>query len=162
MWLGEAASLSEIILEVGTFKGRSAKVLSKNTPGTLVCCDPWGTEKYIFDNGHFTGINTDVLHVFKQNLEKEIASRKVRIVQGKFLEYPWPSNFRPDFIFLDGDHRYEIVKQEIELAKKMIKPGGILAGHDYGDQHWPGVKVAVDEAFGDKFHLVETIWIKGF
>lgn len=35
-----------------------------------------------------------------------------------------------DFIFIDGLHTYEMVKWEIENYSTLIKPGGILSGHD--------------------------------
>lgn len=36
-----------------------------------------------------------------------------------------------DFVFIDGDHRYEAVKQDIEAWLPKLKPNGILAGHDF-------------------------------
>ncbi len=56
-----------------------------------------------------------------------------------------------DFIFIDADHSYETVKRDIELWRPRVRRGGILAFHDYSDEPecaYPGVKQAVDEAFG--------------
>jgi len=36
-----------------------------------------------------------------------------------------------DFCYLDADHRYEAVKQDIELWLPKVKLGGIICGHDY-------------------------------
>ena len=36
-----------------------------------------------------------------------------------------------DFCFIDADHRYEAVNQNIELWLPKIKSGGIICGHDY-------------------------------
>ena len=36
-----------------------------------------------------------------------------------------------DFIYLDGDHSYKGVKQEMPLFWDKVRPGGVLAGHDY-------------------------------
>lgn len=47
-----------------------------------------------------------------------------------------------DLIFLDGDHRYEVVSREIKVLWEKLKTGGILAGDDY---NWPDVRLAVDE-----------------
>ncbi len=52
-----------------------------------------------------------------------------------------------DFIFIDANHEYAYVKQDIELYWPKIKPGGFLCGHDYSGGH-PGVTQAVDEFFG--------------
>lgn len=53
-----------------------------------------------------------------------------------------------DFIFIDANHEYEFVKNDIELYWPKIKPGGFLCGHDYSGGH-PGVTKAVDEFFGN-------------
>ncbi len=52
-----------------------------------------------------------------------------------------------NFVFIDADHSYESVNADIEAWLPKVKPGGILAGHDYGVPLWPGVKQAVDERF---------------
>jgi len=43
-----------------------------------------------------------------------------------------------DFVFIDADHSYSAVKQDLELWFPKIKPGGIIAGHDY-------VQIGTDE-----------------
>jgi len=35
-----------------------------------------------------------------------------------------------DFLFIDGDHRYEGVKRDFELYKSLVREGGIIALHD--------------------------------
>eukprot|EP00557_Chaetoceros_sp_GSL56_P007280 CAMPEP_0176489726 /NCGR_PEP_ID=MMETSP0200_2-20121128/7460_1 /TAXON_ID=947934 /ORGANISM="Chaetoceros sp., Strain GSL56" /LENGTH=140 /DNA_ID=CAMNT_0017886923 /DNA_START=430 /DNA_END=849 /DNA_ORIENTATION=+ len=50
-------------------------------------------------------------------------------LDSKLLEQ-LPNNFY-DFIYLDGDHSYMGVKQEIPLYWSKLKRGGVLAGHDY-------------------------------
>ena len=36
-----------------------------------------------------------------------------------------------DFIYLDGDHDYANVKKELFAYWPKVRPGGVLAGHDY-------------------------------
>ena len=55
-----------------------------------------------------------------------------------------------DFVYLDANHKYEAIKQDIELWYPKVKEGGIFAGHDYIEdgQHSEGmfgVKKAVNE-----------------
>jgi predicted O-methyltransferase YrrM len=52
---------------------------------------------------------------------------------------------RLDFVYIDGDHTYNQVIRDIEHYLCLLKPGGVLGGHDYpiGD----GVKNAVDDWF---------------
>jgi predicted O-methyltransferase YrrM len=52
-----------------------------------------------------------------------------------------------DFVFVDGEHAYEAVKKDIAAWLPKVRPGGILAGHDYVHEEWSGVIRAVTEAF---------------
>jgi predicted O-methyltransferase YrrM len=49
-----------------------------------------------------------------------------------------------DVVYIDADHTYESVKQDIHLYFDKIKSGGFICGHDY-QTSWPGVIKAVDE-----------------
>jgi len=53
-----------------------------------------------------------------------------------------------DAVFIDADHLYLPCKADIEAWLPKVKPGGILAGHDYSPRHHPGVVSAVNEIFG--------------
>lgn len=50
------------------------------------------------------------------------------------------------FVFLDADHGYQSVREDLAAWSPKVMPGGILAGHDYVSQ-WPGVIQAVNERF---------------
>jgi hypothetical protein len=49
-----------------------------------------------------------------------------------------------DFVFIDADHTYEGVRDDILAWRGKIRPGGVLCGHDYYGS-WPGVIKAVGE-----------------
>ena len=49
-----------------------------------------------------------------------------------------------DFVYIDANHNYEFVKEDIELWYPKVKISGVLGGHDY-EFHEAGVKKAVDE-----------------
>lgn len=64
-----------------------------------------------------------------------------------------------DFVFVDADHSYEAVQEDIALWKPKVKAGGWLGGHDYHTRKFPGVVQAVNEAFGGTHHeMPGTIW----
>lgn len=48
-----------------------------------------------------------------------------------------------DLVFLDADHTYEFVLADIMAWKPLLRPGGILCGHDWGQKDHPGVEQAV-------------------
>ena len=63
-------------------------------------------------------------------------------------------NSKFDFVYIDGSHRYEDVKSDIEAWWPLVSDKGILAGHDWampsGDH--AGVQRAVRE-FAEKYDL---------
>jgi hypothetical protein len=50
-----------------------------------------------------------------------------------------------DFIYIDADHSYEWVKKDLNNALKKINKNGIIAGHDYEKNIFPGCFRAVNE-----------------
>lgn len=56
-----------------------------------------------------------------------------------------------DFVYLDARHDYESVRDDLADWYPKLRPGGILAGHDYVDGTFVngefGVRSAVDELF---------------
>ena len=63
-----------------------------------------------------------------------------------------------DFVFIDADHVYERIKEDINDWLPKVKKGGIISGHDYAGEV-NGVKKAVDEKFGNNKILKNVgIW----
>ncbi len=54
-----------------------------------------------------------------------------------------------DFVYVDAQHHYEAVKQDIEMWAPKIRRGGILAGHDYLDGMVAGSLYGVRKAVGE-------------
>jgi len=158
-WLAETAKNNQVIFEVGCLRGRTTRALGDNCSGMIFAIDPFKGD-YFCDNGQFHDhFGEDVYHQFLSSVKDLIKNFKVihlRTTLPELIRKPEKIQ-EPDFIFLDGDHRYPVVKEDIQISKRFIKPGGIIAGHDYDNQTWPGVKQAVNEEF-EHVELVETIW----
>ena len=152
-FLAESASKADVVFEIGSYMGRSARAMADNSEARIYCIDPWGTHNY---NDHGIVFSTDgsTFSVFYANLYSYIKSGRIIPCQ-EFWEKYEPKE-KADFIFIDGDHRYPAVKADILKAKLHIKPGGLIAGHDY-EPSWTGVVRAVEEEF-PKFDLVDTLW----
>jgi hypothetical protein len=69
-----------------------------------------------------------------------------------------------DLVFIDADHSYGGVREDIIWWKGCVAPGGWIGGHDYKniDPRFGGVDRAVDEAFPDgvETDLNYTWWRK--
>lgn len=56
----------------------------------------------------------------------------------------WPAGKPIHFLFIDGDHVYEAVKQDFAAWAPFVPSGGYILFHDYDAKH-PGVKAFVEE-----------------
>jgi len=157
-FLAEAARNANFILEFGCYQGRSTRALADNTNGIVYAVDPWGMPYYNDDGSQAGFIDTkNALKSFIENLKDHIDVGRVVPIHDYSWNFVSPIKF--DFIFIDGDHRYEKVKDDIHLALRLIRAGGIIAGHDYTHPDWPGVKKAVDETFqGQDLQYNGSIW----
>lgn len=57
-----------------------------------------------------------------------------------------------DFVYIDGDHSYQGIRDDLAAWFPKVRVGGIIAGHDYGQPAFPGVR-AVADAFFQRFGL---------
>lgn len=50
-----------------------------------------------------------------------------------------------DFAYLDGDHSYQGIKDDLEFWYPKVKIGGVICGHDFGK--YEGIERATEEFF---------------
>ena len=55
-----------------------------------------------------------------------------------------------DYVFLDGGHKYETVKNDLENLEQIVNNKGTILCDDYDLSYVPGVKKAIDEYALDK------------
>ena len=59
-----------------------------------------------------------------------------------------------DYVLLDGGHKYETVKNDLENLTQVIHNNGLILCDDYDLSYAPGVKKAIDEyVFNKNFNL---------
>lgn len=120
-------------IEIGSYIGESSLIfLSFHNISKLTCVD------------------IEIPKLFNVKLEKFIENGKcvpLEMSSSDANEKIIEDDF--DFIYIDGDHTYDFVKNDIEIWYPKVKKEGILCGHDYV---WDGVKKAVDE-FVLKYNL---------
>lgn len=112
-----------IVAELGVDKGGfSQMILEINHPQKLHLIDSWNTERY------HSGLKIKV----EERFSKEISNESVVIHQGFSTDFAenFPNSYF-DWIYIDTDHSYQTTKNELLLYKDKIKPGGIIAGHDF-------------------------------
>jgi len=159
MWLARMAQECKIIVEFGSYKGRSTRALAENTTGVVYAVDPWDGLYFDKNDTPMSLTSTDDIVDFIKNLRDLIEIGRVYPYCTVSSDFVFPNHSdKADLVFIDGDHRYKQVKKDIEVAKSIIRPGGVICGHDYNHSDWPGVKQAVDEIFNGDVKTVNTIW----
>ena len=113
-------------LELGIQKGlNSISILKELNIKTLYLVDAWNL--YIENEITKESQNKNyfsVLRKFKNN-------NKVKIIKGFSKDVVKDfSNNSLDFIYIDANHTYRYVYQDIDLWSKKVKDNGIISGHD--------------------------------
>ena len=151
------------VAEIGCWKGRSTaclgvEIINSGKKIDLYAIDSWkyfeGTEQPVSSQEKFDLIYKE----FKNNMQP--LGSIVKIIRSTSIKASMsiPNNFF-DFIFIDANHTYDSVKEDIYLWEPKLKPGGIIAGHDYFTSVHPGVKRAVDEVYPDAMKISEqNVW----
>ena len=62
-----------------------------------------------------------------------------------------------DYVFLDGGHDYETVKNDLNNCSEVIENNGTILCDDYNLSYAPGVKKAIDEYVKDKNYRCEIL-----
>ena len=65
-----------------------------------------------------------------------------------------------DYVFLDGGHEYNTVKNDLDCCKAVIDNNGTVLCDDYDLSYAPGVKQSIDE-FVKKHHYKREIICNG-
>ena len=67
-----------------------------------------------------------------------------------------------DYVFLDGGHDYETVKNDLDCCSEVIKNNGTILCDDYNLSYAPGVKKAIDEYVENKNYKCEILYNSRF
>jgi len=132
--------------EIGVARGHhSAHLLEANPDLKWIAIDPW---KHVVD-GYEDPSNKsqeEMGETYKsaRKLLQQFGGR-VTILRKTSREASETIQEKLDFVFIDANHSYESVKEDIALWWDKVKPGGIVAGHDYDHPNFPDTKKAVDE-----------------
>jgi predicted O-methyltransferase YrrM len=147
-----------LIVEVGVFLGRSICAIApicKANNTRLVGIDPW----FGNDQQHAQCLQ-NLARFHGENVE--IWRRPSLEAVGQFADDSL------DLAFVDGDHSFDAVMADLRAWSAKVKPGGVIAGHDFGEFHGAMLVVdtsrktiprAVQEVFGPgNYVLGGSVW----
>ncbi len=152
------------IVEVGTWMGRSASYLTGvcgRHRNRLVCVDWWDRGSGDgYDRAYREAARDGAVEARFDGLMARLAFAPEKL---RCSSLEAAARFLPgavDMVFLDGSHDTRSVVEDIGAWLPKVRPGGILAGHDYKEKH-AGVRRAVDELAARGFeirHGGDSLW----
>lgn len=153
--------------EIGVWKGDfSERLLAELNPSLLHLVDPWAFQAEFPDRmygGTVAKAQRDMDEIHDQVVKRFAGDDRVRIHRGSSVEilggFPGDSL---DFIYIDGNHYFEYVSEDLECSLRVVRPGGIIAGDDYdwgAGEGYP-VRRAVAE-FSQRHGLKERLKVFG-
>lgn len=139
-------------VEVGVFAGKFAQEIVDYTRlRKLHLVDAW---KYIEGSQDEWNLPQDQMDdLYNQTVAMFANTPKVNILRQQSVEAASTfANRSLDFVYIDADHRYEFVMQDLRAWAPKLKSGGMLSGHDFVD---------VGEKFGVRSAVLEYMTLHG-
>jgi predicted O-methyltransferase YrrM len=116
-----------VCVELGTNAGCSAIAVARlirSWGGTLTCVDTWAGP------GGGATLDQFLTHVWRAGVADAI-----QIVCQPTVEAARRWVGLVDYVYVDADHTYEGCTADLEAWWPLLRPGGLIAGDDYGDPH---------------------------
>ena len=118
--------------EIGVDRGLFSEYMSQNIPGLkLICVDPWLKAAYDPKLSQMS-VEQDYFEGCYQETVKRLAPYNCQIIRKTSMEalkdVPDESL---DFVYIDANHDFVNFSQDLHYWIKKVRPGGIIAGHDY-------------------------------
>ena len=132
-WLYETATTMKNVVEIGSWEGKSTHALLSGCSGAVIAVDTF--KGSAIDPLHITATlakEFDIYSGFKRHVGHFPNLTVMKMDSKKAAEFFKPKS--AEMVFLDGDHEYEAVKQDIISWLPVCKV--LLCGHDYNA---PGV-----------------------
>jgi predicted O-methyltransferase YrrM len=142
-----------IMVEIGAFDGDATEFFALNFNKVFVVDSwesgrtvPWLTGMATFNaaEAHFDSRMEPYKNITKI---KKLSTEAAKMFQDDFF----------DFIYIDADHEYKSVCDDIAAWLPKLKNDGVIAGHDFIPQ-FPGVKRAVQERFKKVSVFKDSSW----
>lgn len=146
-----------VCAEIGVYKGDFSELILQRAPKKLHLLDPWKFETDPTYACSWYGGSTGKSQARMDAIYKSVVCRFLPSISSGVVEVHretsveccarFPTEYF-DWIYIDGNHRYEFVTLDLETFLPKVKRGGLVAGDDYGTPGWwqDGVTKAVDEA----------------
>lgn len=114
--------------EIGVEFGENASLMFHTIPGLeMILVDPWADYPLSSYN-------------YGQSLSEQMEGRTRRRLRRREVTYhkmlseqaaPLVPDLSLDFVYIDGDHNYDMCMLDVILWQRKVRIGGVVSGHDY-------------------------------
>lgn len=139
----------KVVVEIGSFHGKSANYIAP-VAKKLTCIDTFAAN----EGGQYQHEEPQTLTEFKKNTE-EFDNIEIIVGRSENVHDRIP-NASIDVLFIDGDHTYESVSNDLRNYLPKLKPDGVVCCHDYYSD-WPGCVRAIHEGIGFPQRVVDVM-----
>ncbi len=134
---------SAVIVEIGSFKGRSSASMGYACLASnkrIYCIDTWNSQTWEGNSSDCQ--ESDFFEIWQKNTSLDGVSEHLTPLRGYSHDilsqwYEIVGQQEIDFIFIDGSHEYKNVLKDFELCLPLVKEGGWIAFHDVTPE-WEG------------------------
>lgn len=125
---------AEIGAEMGVWRGEYSAHLLKHWPGQLLMIDAWQEQGAGYrDVANVSQAEHEANYRAAQEAVGEFSDR-CELIRGFSVEVARQiSDGSLDFVYLDADHSYDAVTADLTAWLPKLRPGGLMAGHDFVD-----------------------------
>ena len=143
-------------VELGTWQGEYAATICKHAPSVaLTCVDPWRVDPGYYDYRTWTQDQFDAVYeTAKATLAQYPNATVLRRTSAEALTHFADASL--DFVYIDGNHELTHVVFDLVNWARKVKPGGIIAGHDYVrliNNHGRTHVIAAVNAVADSYNI---------
>ncbi len=134
-----------ICAEIGTWTGENAKIMLRADKRVkLYTIDGYSHTTLCFTGDVMSKEEVDKIEKTAEENLTPYGERRVKVRKQSEEAYKdFPDEYF-DYIYIDGDHHYKTIKNDINIWYPKLKKGGVMGGHDWADEYGE-VKKAVLE-----------------
>ena len=146
----------KIVIEVGSWMGRSAISMAKAGAELVICVDTWlgSIEHYAKKQGGYWGRDQlATVNGYPSFYERFLSNVVDNGLQDRILPIPNTSHIagrwlekqgiKADMIYIDASHDAVSVARDIRQYKALLKDGGVMVGDDYEQK---GIRAGIKAA----------------
>lgn len=123
--------------EIGVYRGRYSELIKKYNPNLEL----WSVDAWTIYPGYKDFGNHDIDDAYEEAKQRSEKSG-FKLIKGWSLDAV--KNFEDnslDFVFIDGNHDFRHVTDDIDEWSRKVRKGGIVSGHDFFINHHKGFGV---------------------